>query len=294
MRRYPFVQVDVFTRTRFGGNQLAVFTDARGLSDAEMQSIAREMNYAESTFVFPPEAAGTDARVRIFTTVTEMAFAGHPTLGTAFVLARKSAATSLTLGFGVGPIAVEVDAGDGMVGRATMRQPLPAFEDADLSRLEVAELLGLEPGDLGDCAPIEIGSAGTPFLFVPLRSREELEGARGTAELVEALEGGSFHGVFPYCMGGDDPDAAARSRMFHLAPGGTVQEDAATGSAAGPFGAYLVRHGLAAPGSMLIEQGFEMGRPSQLRVNVDTAASEVTKVTVGGGVVFVAKGELVI
>lgn len=295
MRRYSFVQVDVFTHARFGGNQLAVFTDARGLTDSEMQTIAMEMNYAESTFVLPPEAAGTDARVRIFTTVLEMAFAGHPTVGTAFVLARTSGATALTLGLNIGPIPVEVDAGDGMLGGATMNQPLPTFEvPDDLSRLEVAGLLGLEPGDLADFAPVEIGSAGAPFLFVPLRSRDELERVRGTDEMLDAIADGAFHGVYPYCMGGDDADAAAHVRMFFPASGGAVQEDPATGSAAGPFGAYLVRHGLAAPGSMLIEQGHELGRPSQLRVTVDTAGDEITKVTVGGGVVFVAEGELVI
>jgi trans-2,3-dihydro-3-hydroxyanthranilate isomerase len=103
-----------------------------------------------------------------------------------------------------------------------------------------------------------------------------------------------FHGVYPYCLGGEDAAAVARARMFHPAPGGTVQEDPASGSAAGPFGAYLVRHGLAAPGSMLVEQGYELGRPSQLRVNIDAAGEQVTGITVGGGVVFVAEGELVI
>lgn len=294
MRRFSFVHVDVFTNSRFGGNQLAVFTDAQGLTDAEMQAIACEMNFAESTFVLPADSPETDARVRIFTTVLELPFAGHPTVGTAWVLSRTTQKTAVTLGLTVGPIEVEVDPGDGMQGRATMRQPLPTFEEPDLSRLEVAGLLGLEPGDLGDFAPIEIGSAGTPFLFVPVRSRDELERVRGTAEMAETIAEHPFHGVYAYCRGGDDPNASARVRMFHPAPGDTVAEDPATGSAAGPFGAYLVKHGLASPGSMLIEQGYELGRPSQLHVTIDTAGDEVTKVTVGGGVVFVAEGELVV
>ncbi|MEX1102989.1 MAG: PhzF family phenazine biosynthesis isomerase, partial [Dehalococcoidia bacterium] len=209
---------------------------------------------------------------------------------------RASDRASVTLELGVGPIAVSVDAGDGTTGSATMQQPLPAFEEPDLSRLEVAALLGLEPGDLGDYAPVEIGSAGTAFLLVPLRSMDEVERASGhTRELAEAFEDRPpFHGVYCFALGGMDEDASAHVRMFHPGPGGSVQEDPATGSAAGPFGAYLVRHGLTPPGSMLLEQGFEIGRPSQLNVMVDTAGEEITRVRVAGGVVLVANGEMIV
>jgi trans-2,3-dihydro-3-hydroxyanthranilate isomerase len=295
MRRYSYVHVDVFTHARFGGNQLAVFTDGRGLSDTEMQSIAREMNFAETTFVLPPEDPAHDARVRIFTTVLELPFAGHPTVGTAWVLGRDRDRTAVTLELGVGPIPVSVDASEEMEGSATMRQPLPEFHRPELSRLETAALLGMEPGDLGDYAPIEVGSAGAPFLFVPLRSLAELADANGyTREMASALESPEFHGVYCFALGGADENATARARMFHPGPGGSVQEDPATGSAAGPFGAYLVRHGLVPPGSMAIEQGYEMGRPSQLQVTVDTAGEEITTVSVGGGVVLVATGEMVV
>jgi trans-2,3-dihydro-3-hydroxyanthranilate isomerase len=296
MRRYPYVHVDVFTRTRFGGNQLAVFTEGGGLSDAEMQSIAREMNFAETTFVFPPEDAANDAKVRIFTTVVELPFAGHPTVGTGWVLGRARDRSKVTLELGVGPIAVSVDAGDEAHGSATMEQPLPWFEEPDLSRLEVAALLGLEPGDLGDYAPIEIGSAGAPFLYVPLRSLEEVGRATGhTRELADAFESNPpFHGVYCFALGGVDEHASAHVRMFHPGPGGSAQEDPATGSAAGPLGAYLVRHGLESPGSMRLEQGYELGRPSQLDVTVDTAGEEITRLRVGGGVVLVANGEMLV
>ena len=295
MRRYSYAHVDVFTRSRFGGNQLAVFTDARGLTDAEMQAIAREMNFAETTFVLPPEDAAHDARVRIFTTVLELPFAGHPAVGTAWVLGRERGRSAVTLELGVGPIAVSVDASEELHGSATMRQPLPEFREPELSRLETAALLGLEPGDLGDYAPIEVGSAGAPFLFVPLQSLAQMADANGyTREMAAALEGPEFHGVYCFALGGADEHTTARARMFHPGPGGSVQEDPATGSAAGPFGAYLVRHGLVPPGSMTIEQGHEMGRPSQLHVTVETAGEKITGVRVGGGVVLVATGEMLV
>jgi trans-2,3-dihydro-3-hydroxyanthranilate isomerase len=241
MRRYSYVHVDVFTRTRFGGNQLAVFTDGAGLTDDEMQSIAREMNFAETTFVLQPNDAANDARVRIFTTVLELPFAGHPTVGTAWVLGRERDRSAVTLELGVGPIAVSVDVGEDTHGGATMRQPLPEFS-----------------------AP------------------------------AAALESPDFHGVFCFALGGASEDTTARARMFHPGPGGSVQEDPATGGAAGPFGAYLVRHGLVPPGSMTVEQGYEMGRPSQLQVTVETAGESITGVKVGGGVVRVATGEMVV
>lgn len=296
MRRYSYVHVDVFTGSRFGGNQLAVFAEASELTPDQMQSIAREMNFAETTFVLPATDPATDARVRIFTTVLELPFAGHPTVGTAWVLARTSQRVRMTLELGVGPIPVRVDVGDGFSGSATMEQPLPVFEEPDESRLEAAGLLGLEPGDLGEYGPLEVGSAGTPFLLVPLRSREELERVNGhSAELSAAFGAGPrFHGLYCFAPGGDDADTAARARMFHPGPGGSVQEDSASGSAAGPLGAYLVRHGLVPPGSFTIEQGYEIGRPSQLNLTVDTAGEDIARVTVGGGVVLVAEGEMVV
>jgi trans-2,3-dihydro-3-hydroxyanthranilate isomerase len=201
----------------------------------------------------------------------------------------------VTLELGVGPIAVDVDAGEETRGSATMRQPLPVFHDSDLSRLETAQLLGLEPGDLGDYAPIEVGSAGTPFLLVPLRSLAELERANGyTREMASALESPAFHGVYCFAIGGAGEDTAARARMFHPGAGGSVQEDPATGSAVGPLGAYLVRHGLVPPGSLTVEQGEEMGRPGQLHVTVDAASEEITRVSVGGGVMLVATGEMLL
>lgn len=294
MRRYAYVHVDVFTSARFGGNQLAVFTDARGLSGEEMQSIAGEMNFAESTFVLPPEDPANTARVRIFTTVVELPFAGHPMVGTAWVLARRSGAAEVRLELGVGLIDVVVDAADGVTGGATMRQPLPDFQPATLDEAGVAALVGLDRADLADFAPIEVGSAGTPFLLVPVRSREAVDAARGTVELGKAFADAPFHGVYLFALGGDGASAVAYARMFHPAPGGVPQEDPATGSAAGPLGAYLVRHRIAPAGALLFEQGYALGRPSQLYVTVETAGERIARVDVGGGVVLVAEGEMVV
>jgi trans-2,3-dihydro-3-hydroxyanthranilate isomerase len=203
------------------------------------------MNFAETTFVLPAAEDDHDAKVRIFTTVVELPFAGHPTVGTAWVLARQSGRTRLTLELGVGPIGVSVESGDGTSGSATMQQPLPAFKGPDLSGLEAAALVGLEPGDLGEYGPVEIGSAGTGFLLVPLRSLSEVERANGhTPEMVAAFESRpGFHGVYCFAPGAPGADAAARARMFHPGPGGSVQEDPASGSAAGPLGATLCATG---------------------------------------------------
>ena len=295
MRRYSFVQVDVFTRHRFGGNQLAVFTDARGLTDSEMQAIAGEMNYAESTFVLPAETEGHDARVRIFTTVQELPFAGHPTVGTAFVLGRGSEHANLTLELGVGPIPVTVEAGDGISGSATMEQPLPSFRPCPVAVDDLASLLGVATADISLDAPAEFGSAGIEWLYVPLTSVDAVSRAQGHMDVMNHLLGASdFHAICCFCQGGLDPQATAHARTFFPGVGGAFQEDPATGSAVGPLGAYLVRHGLAPAGRMLVEQGYQLGRPSQLEVTVEGSGDEITRVLVGGGVVFVAEGELVV
>ena len=297
VRRYRFVQVDVFTRRPFGGNQLAVFTDARGLADAEMQTIALEMNYSESTFVLPPEDPAADARVRIFTPTQELPFAGHPTVGTAFVLARgqQIGAGELALQLGIGTLRVRVDAGDGRFGEARMEQPLPRFWPAEAGRATLAGMIGLDADDIADDAPVELGSAGVPFLYVPVRSLDAVRRARGDAVAMTRWFAGRDHpAVYLFSLETESPEASAHARMLSLLPGAEVREDPATGSASGPFGAYLVRHGLARPGELLLEQGYEMRRPSQIEVRIDVDGGEVSRVQVGGGVVLVAEGELIV
>lgn len=290
---YRFVQVDVFTRVRFGGNQLAVFTDARGLDAATMLNIAREMNYSESTFVFPSERADADAWVRIFTPATELPFAGHPVVGTALVLGVERRKREMRFELKVGTLDVTAEAGDGEIGSAEMQQPLPSFHDSGLSRAALARLLGVEEQDVHPTLPIEFGSAGVEFLYAPLASIDAVRRARlnsGTPEIAQLTKGHSA--VYVFSTQTADTGNAAHARMLSRLIAESVAEDPATGSAAGPLGAYLVRLGQQRPGSFTIEQGYEMGRPSQIEVTIEGDAGTVTSVRVGGGVVRVAEGEL--
>jgi trans-2,3-dihydro-3-hydroxyanthranilate isomerase len=292
-RAYRFVQVDVFTNERFGGNQLAVFTDARGLDQLEMQNIAREMNYSESTFVFPPENVTADARVRIFTPATELPFAGHPTVGTAWVLGSERGLREMRLELKVGTLNVSAEAGSGGVGSARMEQPAPTFREAGIDRAGLARLLGLEERDVHPALPIEFGSAGVEFLYAPLASMDAVRRARLDLAAPQAAELAPGHpAVYLFSTETVLPGTAAHARMLSQLISDSVAEDPATGSAAGPLGAYLVRHGAQQVGTFTIEQGYEMGRPSQIEVVIQGDRPGVAKVHVGGGVVRVAEGEL--
>jgi len=296
MGQYQVTLVDVFTETRFGGNQLAVFHDGQGLADDQMQAIAREMNFSETTFILPPSDPTADARVRIFTPGRELPFAGHPVVGTSFVLARQRGKTDLRLELGIGTLGVEADAGDGTIGSATMEQPVPTFEPAPNGDPAVlAGLLGLEAADVAAETPAEIGSAGNPFLYVRLRSLEAVRRARGIAEAMDRYFAGHHHAaIYLFSTETESPRAAAHARMFSLALGASVREDPATGSAAGPAGGYLLRHGLVEPGLLVLEQGYEMLRPSQIQVGLTVTDGALSRVTVGGGVVYVGEGTILV
>lgn len=290
MAAYRLVHVDVFTRAPFGGNQLAVFPEAEGLSDDQMLTIAREMNFSESTFVLPPSDPDATARVRIFTPGRELPFAGHPVVGTAFVLARERGLRDLRFELGIGTLGVEADPADGRLGSATMEQHVPTFEPVDAEPATLAAMLGLAADDLASETPPEIGSSGTPFLYLRVRSLDAMRRARADVQAMARFFAGHHHpALYAFCTGGE---AAAHARMFSMALGGDVREDPATGGASGPAGAYLVRHGLAEPGRMLLEQGYEMLRPSQIEVTIEARGEEVTRVRVGGGVALVAEGTL--
>jgi trans-2,3-dihydro-3-hydroxyanthranilate isomerase len=308
MRSYRFLQLDVFTDRIFGGNQLAVFPEAVGISEAEMQAVAREMNYSETTFVLPASDSRALCRVRIFTPQSELPMAGHPVIGTTFALAHDSEirpgdASPITLELGVGPLAVDILFEDNQLSFAWMHQPAPTFETWQGDRERLAAVLGLSADDLAADLPIERGSAGVPYVYIPLRSLEALGRARPGAGVAQALHDVDPHvGAYLFTLEGVPAGVTARSRMF--APEVGVSEDAATGSAAGPFGVYLVRHGRIQPDAdgearARIEQGVEMGRPSVLDVAVDVerasgSAGEVRDVRVGGEAVFVAEGTLVL
>ncbi|HEX9037657.1 MAG TPA: PhzF family phenazine biosynthesis protein [Ktedonobacterales bacterium] len=303
MRRFPYTQLDVFTARPFGGNQLAVFFDADALEPGEMQAMAREMNFSESTFVLAPgDPTRAVRRIRIFTPAAELPFAGHPVIGTSLALALAGiitpADTTATLELGIGPLKVEPLFVGGAARFIWMNQPAPVFTAWPGDRVALLAGVGLDENSLRADLPLVVGSAGVPHLLVPLRDSAELALARHGAGLAAALAGGDPHiGVYLYVAPEPNADGLTRARMF--APGMGIIEDAATGSAAGPLGAYLALRGVAPVGSdgrsrLVIAQGVEMGRPSEITVETRLSAGAVTGVRVGGTAVVVATGEFIL
>jgi trans-2,3-dihydro-3-hydroxyanthranilate isomerase len=303
MRRIRYKHLDVFSSEPFGGNQLAVFFDADSLDASEMQAIAREMNFSESTFILPPtDPAQTLTRVRIFTPATELPLAGHPTIGTTIALAQAGRITSerptAKLELGVGPITVEAVYTDGEPRAAWMTQPPPGFTPWSGDRATLLAALGLDADALATNLPIERGSAGVPFIYLPLRDLEALGKARHGANLQAALaDADPRTGLYLFTiqpLESSAVNASVRSRMF--APGMGIIEDSATGAAAGPMGCYLARNRLLAAlsserASVAIMQGVEMGRPSQIEVELTLRGEEVTTIRVGGAAITLAEGE---
>lgn len=288
MPRYAYRLVDVFTREPFGGNPLAVFPDAEGLEPSLMQRIAFELNLSETTFVLPATRPDCDVRVRIFTPRAELPFAGHPTVGTAFVLDRGA---RIVLELGIGPVAVEQRAAEDGFPRWRMTQPAPRFEALSARREAVSEALGLEPHDLAEGPAPEIAAVGMPFAMIALRDLGALGRARLRPERwCESVPGGE--GLAPYLFVRLAP-AHVRARMFAGHMG--IPEDAATGSAAGPLGGWLVARGELPPDEagrspLLVEQGVEMGRRSQLYVEAESVGGAVSRVHVSGECVALGGG----
>jgi trans-2,3-dihydro-3-hydroxyanthranilate isomerase len=288
--------VDVFTGRALAGNPLAVVLQAGGLSTAEMQAIARETNLSETTFIFPPEKPEHAAKVRIFTPYVELPFAGHPTVGTAWVLIDEgmvgSGATSFTLEEGVGPIDVRVDRG----GRDLvlwMSHPPVKFGEVLEERLDMAAALGLTVGDLLPDVPIQVVSTGAPFVFMALKNAAAVDNAVSRADALALVL--DPHGLPPVFLFAPVGGNRLYSRMF--GPHIGIVEDPATGSASGPLGAFAVRYGLiprAAEVSIVSEQGTKMGRQSFIHIKVAYPgdAELPTRIEVGGSVVPVMKAEL--
>ena len=277
MQDYRYVIVDVFTDRALVGNQLAVFTDARGLDTETMQALAREINFSESTFVLTPENGG-HAKIRIFTPVTELPFAGHPTLGTAFVLGGPLQKEELHLETGRGIVPVRLEREEGRLVFGRMEQPIPSVEPYRAER-ELLSALGVERSEL----PVELYDNGMRHVYVALRSEEEVGGLRPDLARLELPPNLGIN-----CFAGSG--GRWKTRMF--APGGGVAEDPATGSAAGPLALHLARHGQIAFGDEIeISQGTEIGRPSTLFARVDGTPEQIERVEVGGSAVIVARGE---
>lgn len=290
------VQWDVFTANRLQGNSLAVFNDARGLSDTEMQAIAREMNLPETTFVFPRDVAierERGVRVRIFTVREEFPFAGHPTLGTAFALRGESGSKEVTLDLNVGKVPVRFEDestkdASGSIAFGEMSQVDPVFgprHDYDA----VAQATGLDPSDFDRSLPIETVSTGLSFTVTPLKSLAAMQ--RMQVNLLRATEYLEKHsGKFFYFVSREtvDPAAGLHARMFFY-----NGEDPATGSAAGCTAAWMVKHGVAKSNErILIEQGVEMQRPSRIFVRAAREGDRIVNVRVGGNAIEVMRGEV--
>jgi trans-2,3-dihydro-3-hydroxyanthranilate isomerase len=271
-----YVVADVFTDVPLAGNQLAVFTDGRGLDDETMQKLAREMNFSETVFVLPPEAGG-HARIRIFTPVAELPFAGHPVLGSAFVLGAPLQLGEIRLETGAGVIPVTLEREGARIIFGRMQQPIPNWEPFAQAE-ELQELLGVRSQ-----LPVEVYDLGPHHVYLELGSEAEVA---ALAPDFGAL--GRLTHVGVNCFAGSG--TSWKTRMF--APASGVAEDPATGSACGPLGIHLVRHGRIAFGEEVeVSQGAEIGRPSTLYVRVDGSADRIERVEVGGSAVVVARGE---
>ena len=275
MGAFRYVVADVFTDTPLTGNQLAVFTDARDLDDETMQALTREMNFSESVFVLPPEADG-HVRIRIFTPASELPFAGHPTLGSAFVLGQPLQLEEIRLETGAGTVPVRLEREGARIIFGWMTQPVPRwkpYERAD----ELLAVLGVESQ-----LPVDWYDLGPSHVFVALESADEVAAMRPNFQ--ELVDFGTGINCFAPLNG------RWKTRMF--APGDGVPEDPATGSAAGPLAVHLLRHGRIASGEEIeIEQGAELKRPSRLYARATGTAEEIERVEVGGSAVVVARGE---
>jgi len=278
LRTLRYVVADVFTDTPLEGNQLAVFTDARDLDDATMQALAKEMAFSETAFVLPPHAKDADVRIRIFTPSAELPFAGHPTLGSAFVLGGPLQKIVLRLETGSGVVPVELVREGALISFGWMDQPIPRLEPFT-DEAELLAALGVESSGL----PVEQYDLGPRFVYVELGSAEQVAALDPDLRvLVKVLDDGV------YCFARDG--AGWKSRMF--APADGVPEDPATGSAAGPLAVHLARHGRIGFGEEIeISQGVELGRPSKLYAHVEGTPDEIERVRVGGSAVVVARGE---
>lgn len=296
-RSFRYLHYDVFTDTALTGNQLAVFTNPAGLSTEEMARITREMNFSECTFIFPAGQPGTDLRLRIFGLGGEMPFAGHPVIGSTFALAHetlvKPGQARVVFGLGLGPTPVDLEWKSSTLAFAWMTQQRPAFGPTLEARDQMAAVLGIEPGAIRTGIPIQEISCGSAFFFVPLTTRAVVDQCVLDPRANEAMfkqAGLTRRGIFVFSAEPGGDDATVYSRML-----GAGREDPATGSASGPLGCYLVKHGIVPPerGAQIVSrQGVKMGRPSRIHIRISGTPGEITDVKVGGTSVLVGDGQI--
>lgn len=300
MRKLQYSLVDVFTNRPFGGNQLAVFTDGHDLPPDVMQALAKELNLSETSFVLPARDLQNDYRIRIFTPQIELPMAGHPTIGTAFILAHKNmlrltgAQTTIRLEEEVGTIPVTLTSQEGHLYTIQMSQPLPTFGSQFPDRAAIARMLSLQPTDLDENLPLEVISCGVPFLFVPVKSLVAIRSIRFRQDVWEqVLRDFETPHVFVFTQETEMAGSTVHCRMF--APAMGIAEDPATGGASGPLGCYLVRHVRAVEANGLeirSEQGFEIGRPSFIQIKIKQEGQQITGVHIAGECYFIGEGSI--
>jgi trans-2,3-dihydro-3-hydroxyanthranilate isomerase len=295
MRKLTFYILDVFAEEKYAGNQLAVVADAGGLSDEQMQKIAKEMNYSETTFILSEEAQDGGYDVRIFTPEIEVPFAGHPTLGTAYVIQQEiisKPVETIKLNLKVGQIPVTFNYDGQQPGILWMKQIEPTFGDV-VEPGSISEVLGIDKSEIDERFPIQQVSTGIFFIIVPLKTLDAVKRAKVARDkyfkLVECLQGKA---ILIFCPKTYNHDNELNARMFCNYYG--IAEDPATGSANGCLAGYLTKYHYFGSGQIdiRVEQGYEIGRPSLLYLKAEEKDGEID-VTVGGKVVMVAKGELV-
>jgi trans-2,3-dihydro-3-hydroxyanthranilate isomerase len=286
--------VDVFTDKPFGGNQLAVVPHAEGIDEPMLQQIAREFNFSETSFVFPPENAENDCRLRIFTPAIEVPTAGHPTIGTAYILLSEGILSPRQPGKAifeekVGKIGISYVFSDGSIHDIGMTQPLPVFGPSHDNLETIASVLSLPVDAIDKRYPIQSVSCGNNFLFVPVKRLSDLTVIKLRADLLEKhKEEMDSTELYVFSTQTLYPDSTTHGRMF--APLFGIAEDPVTGSASGPLGCYLVRHGISDGRAIICEQGFEIGRPGIVNVHIETARGAITSVFVSGNAVKISQG----
>lgn len=298
MKVIKYFLLDVFTDIKFGGNQLAVVHEADDLSTEQMQQIAKEFNLSETTFIVKPENPENDFKVRIFTTHAEMPTAGHPTIGTAFLILNTLHYTPkqkgvLMLEERVGDIRVTYKETAKGFEEITMQQPLPVFSPAFTNRNLIAGILSIDVHEISTHTPIQVISCGNKFLYVPVKHLHSIQQIKINIPLWEThLDEIGAMGMYAFTQETVHAENNTHGRMF--APLSGIYEDAATGSASGPLGCYLIAHSLSAGAKIRCEQGYEMGRLSLIEVEIEHNEGIINRVLVGGNSVLIGKGELYI
>ncbi|PSR55221.1 PhzF family phenazine biosynthesis protein [Adhaeribacter arboris] len=300
MKKLLYYLADVFTDEVFGGNQLAVFPVGEEVPEHLMQRIAKELNLSETTFVLPPVNPANDIKLRIFTPGKELPMAGHPTIGTAYVLLQQKlllaeGRNQVIFEEGVGNIPVTFKQDGQDLGLITMSQPLPEFGQTVTDKQVLADLLSVEAEDIATELPAQVVSCGVPFFYVFLKNLAAVKKARLRTEVLEhQLNYIGTESVFLFSRETEQAEHSVHGRMF--APAFGIPEDPATGSACGPLGCYLVHYGLTpvetdtTETKIICEQGFEMGRPSLLYITIGHENNSITGVKVGGKSVLVGEG----